>query len=132
MGKPGYLIDTNAVIDYLGEAIPSQGLAFMDEIIDKNYSISVISRIELYAFSKLSIKDKETLDIFTAQASVLNLSEEVVAETIEIRKTYKTKLPDAIIAATALSYKLILITRNKSDFKNIQGLQVIDPHNLNL
>ncbi len=131
MGKPEYLIDTNAVIDYLGEAMPSQGLAFMDEIIDKNYSISVINRIELYAFSKLSIKDKETLDIFTAQASVLNLSEEVVAETIKIRKTYKTKLPDAIIAATALSYNLILITRNKSDFKNIQGLQVIDPHNLN-
>jgi predicted nucleic acid-binding protein len=40
------------------------------------------------------------------------------------------RLPDAIIAATALVYDLVLISRNISDFKNIDGLQVIDPHSL--
>ena len=37
------------------------------------------------------------------------------------------KLPDAIIAATALVYDLTLISRNVSDFKNIEGLKVLNP-----
>lgn len=48
-------------------------------------------------------------------------------EAITIRQQYKTKLPDAIIAATALFYGFVLITHNSGDFKNIQGLSVIDP-----
>ena len=32
--------------------------------------------------------------------------------------------------ATALVYKLTLITRNVNDFKKINGLKIIDPYNL--
>ncbi|NJO69338.1 MAG: type II toxin-antitoxin system VapC family toxin [Bacteroidetes bacterium] len=128
MATTGYLIDTNAAIDYLGNAMPKSGLVFMDSVIDKEYSISVISHIELYAYSKLTEKDKETLDIFTSQASVLNINDDIIEQTIELRKAHKTKLPDAIIAATALVYGLTLISRNTSDFKNIQNLKVVDPH----
>jgi predicted nucleic acid-binding protein len=53
-----------------------------------------------------------------------------VNKTIAIRKSKTIKLPDAIIAATALTYSLILVTSNTSDFKNIQGLNVIDPRSL--
>ena len=58
------------------------------------------------------------------------LSSNVVDASIEIRKNHKTRLPDAIIAATALVYDLVVISRNVSDFKNIKGIQVIDPHSL--
>jgi predicted nucleic acid-binding protein len=54
-----------------------------------------------------------------------------VDASILIRKKHKTKLPDAIIAATALVYDLTLITRNTSDFKCIAELKTIDPHSLN-
>jgi hypothetical protein len=130
MAATGYLIDTNAGIDYLGEDMPQKGLGFMDEVIDKEYSISVISRIELYAFSKLTEKDKATLDVFTNQASVININDDIIEKTIEIRKKYKTKLPDAIIAATALVFNLTLITHNTKDFLNIEGLTVIDPYKI--
>ncbi len=130
MATKGYLIDTNAAIDYLGEAIPQNGLAFIDNIIDKEYSISVINRIELYSYSKLTEKDMETLDIFTGQASVLNINDDIIEQTIELRKTYKIKLPDAIIAATAIVYGLTLISRNVKDFKNITIMTVIDPYSL--
>ena len=63
-------------------------------------------------------------------ATVLDLTDNVVEVCIEIRKKYKTKLPDAIIAATALVYNLVVISRNISDFKNISGLKVVDPHSL--
>lgn len=50
--------------------------------------------------------------------------------TIAIREIYKIKLPDAIITATALVYNLTLITRNISDFQNIESLKIINPHAL--
>jgi len=38
---------------------------------------------------------------------VFELEQPVIIKTIEIRKRYKIKLPDAIIAATALTQNLI-------------------------
>ncbi|MDR9364048.1 MAG: PIN domain-containing protein [Balneolaceae bacterium] len=59
---------------------------------------------------------------------VLYLTEEIAQECINIRKQQSIKLPDAIIAATALVYDMKLITRNISDFKNIHTLNVVNPH----
>jgi predicted nucleic acid-binding protein len=128
MATTGYLIDTNASIDYLGEVMPSKGMSFMDQVIDKKYNISVITRIELYAYSKLADDDRKTLDIFTSQADMLNIDDNIIEQTISIRKKYKTKLPDAIIAATALVHELALITRNTKDFDKIDRIELINPY----
>lgn len=63
-------------------------------------------------------------------ANILPINEAVIEKTITIKQTKKIALGDAIIAATALVYDLIVISRNISDFKNIDGLKVIDPHSL--
>lgn len=63
-------------------------------------------------------------------AIVYELSTEVADVCISLRKKYKTKLPDAIIAATALVTGLTLITRNVNDFKDIKDLKVLNPHSL--
>lgn len=61
---------------------------------------------------------------------ILELSPEIVNQTILVRQQHKIKLPDAIIAATAIIYDFILITRNVSDFKGIKGLVIVDPNKL--
>jgi predicted nucleic acid-binding protein len=129
MEQPQYLIDTNAVIDYLGSKIPASGMDFMNRVIDAVPILSVVTKIEVLGFNAPE-QHYKTLSDFINDATVLDLTNNVVEESIDIRKKYKTKLPDAIIAATALVYDLVLISRNTSDFKNIDGLQVIDPHNL--
>jgi len=59
--------------------------------------------------------------------SVVTYIDKAIADTvIKIRKKKKIKLPDAIIAGTALRENIHLITRNISDFKNT-GVKVIDP-----
>ena len=50
--------------------------------------------------------------------------------TIALRKEYKIKLPDAIIAATALANDLTIVTNNIKDFSNISGLQLINPYSI--
>jgi predicted nucleic acid-binding protein len=59
---------------------------------------------------------------------VIPLDDAIVQKTIEIRKSFNIKLPDAIILATAIEKGLPLVTRNVSDFKAAaSGHQIIDP-----
>jgi len=129
MEQPQYLIDTNSVIDYLGKKLPANGMNFMNSVIDAVPNVSVVTKIEVLGFNAPD-EHYQLLTNFMNDATVLDLTGSIVDESIDIRKKHKTKLPDAIIAATALVYGLILISRNTNDFKNIQGLQVIDPYRL--
>jgi predicted nucleic acid-binding protein len=129
MEQPKYLIDTNVVIDYLGNKLPASGMVFMNTLMDSIPNISVVTKIEVLGF-QVPEEHQQLLSNFITDAIVLDLTYQVVNICIDIRKKYKTKLPDAIIAATALAFNMILTTRNTSDFKNIDGLQVIDPYSL--
>ncbi len=122
-----YLIDTNSVIDYLGNKLPLIGMEFMNSIIDTAVNVSVITKIEVLGFNATK-EHYELLTDFMSDATIFDLTDNVVEACIDIRKKNRTKLPDAIIAATALFHNLVLITRNTSDFKDIEGLQVINPH----
>jgi predicted nucleic acid-binding protein len=128
MEQPQYLIDTNAVIDYLSGKLPDSGVKLMNDVLDNTSpNISLITKIELLSFNA-SHEHSQLLKNFIGDVRLLELENNVVDQTIDIRKNHKTKLPDAIIAATALVHDLILISRNTSDFKNIEGLTTINPH----
>jgi predicted nucleic acid-binding protein len=59
-----------------------------------------------------------------------NINQAIALRAIGIRQQHNIKLPDSIIAATALVNNQILISRNTSDFQNIEGLQLINPYAL--
>jgi len=128
MGTKKYLIDTNAAIDYLGELMPEKALQFMDKVVDKEYYISVISKIELLGFTHLSQSDEQKIQLLLDSSCIIELTNDIVDKTIEIRKKIKMKLPDAIIAATALAHKLILISRNLKDFDKLQNIKLENPY----
>jgi predicted nucleic acid-binding protein len=124
-----YLWDTNTAIYYLQQQFPPSAEQFIDKALkDSGPAISVITEIELLCWKTPTQKDIEVLHNFINDALVFELEKEIKLKTAEIRKTHKSKLPDAVIAATALVYDLILLTRNVSDFKNIDELKLINPH----
>ncbi|MHB9147564.1 MAG: type II toxin-antitoxin system VapC family toxin [Candidatus Amoebophilus sp.] len=122
-----YLIDSNVLIDYAASRLPEEGISFIEHIFNTDFLISVITKIEVLGFNEIPAKMKSMED-FVSTATVLPLDELVTSRVISLRREYKIKLGDAIIAATALTYDLTLITRNTVDFNNIKGVQVIDPH----
>jgi predicted nucleic acid-binding protein len=119
-----YLLDTNVVIDFSLLKLPGKAHKKLSFIIDTNPQISIINKIELLSFSNVT---SQIMD-FTEEAHIISLDEDIVAKTIELRKKYKTKLPDAIIAATALVFDLVLITHNIIDFKSIARLKFVDSY----
>ena len=129
MEQPNYLIDTNSIIDYLGRKLSDNGMTFMNTVIDAIPNVSIITKIEVLGFNTTA-NQYQILTDFMDDASVYELTEEVADVCIALRKKHKTKLPDAIIAATALVSGFTLITRNISDFKNIKGLTVLNPYSL--
>ena len=124
-----YLIDSNAVIDYLSGKLPEKGMVFMNQVINDIPNISIITKIEVLGYKTTSEAD-QLLSGFVDDSVLLGLTDDVIEQTIQIRKEYKLKTPDAIIAATALVYEYTLISRNMKDFKNIQGLDVINPYEI--
>lgn len=122
-----YLMDSNPVIDFFNGRLPTGGKNFMASI---EPAISVITHIELLSNKNIPQKEWEQLHDFIQIAVIYALESKIVEQTIILRQNHKLKTPDAIIAATALTYSLTLISRNLSDFKDIPGLTVIDPHTL--
>lgn len=129
MGK-GYLIDSNVVIGYLDNKLPSDGMVSMNAVIDDIPNVSIITKIEVLRFNT-STDVYKVLEDFINESAILELNDQVVNHTITICKSHRIKLPDAIIAATALANNLTLITRNLSDFKNIKGLELMNPWDVN-
>ena len=123
-----YLLDTNTIIDFLNSKLPLNANQLMFSLEPK---ISVITQIELFSSSKISDAELKELDSFIEIVTIYDkIDAKIVSISINLRKKYKIKLPDAIIAATAILYNLILITRNIKDFENITEIQTINPYEL--
>lgn len=121
-----YLMDSNAVIDYLSGQFSKEGMSFMIKVVNNIPMISVITKIEVLGY-KTNPDASVFLRSFIEDSIVFGLSDSIVEQTIELRKQMKIKTPDAIIAATALVKELTLITRNTKDFDNIEKLKVFNP-----
>ncbi|MDR2593165.1 MAG: type II toxin-antitoxin system VapC family toxin [Fibromonadaceae bacterium] len=123
-----YILDTNIIIYYLKGQMSSNIAAFIEErLFLGNPNLSVITEIELLGWKSASDEQIEVLKDFIKNSNVLELNENIKNKAIEVRRNYKIKLPDALIAATALVHDFELITRNTKDFENIAGLKIKNP-----
>jgi predicted nucleic acid-binding protein len=127
MGKR-YLIDSNVIIDYASDRLPDTGAAFVEHLFDSDFLISVVVKIEVLGFDD-SMKKLAALEDLLSAAEVLPLDDVATRQAIALRRKHKRlRLGDAIIAATALSHELTVLTRNTDDFSMIAGLEVVNPH----
>ena len=123
-----YLWDTNTAIYYLQQQFSTSAEKFIDDLlIDSQPAISAITEIELLCCKHSTEKDEEMLHYFIKDCWIIELEQEIKHKTAAIRRKHRIKLPDAIIAASALVYDLILISRNIPDFSSIEGLEVVNP-----
>jgi predicted nucleic acid-binding protein len=117
------LLDSNILIYGAQGAHPA-----LDAILDRtDLAAASVTQIETLGFHRLSIIERHWLEAAFERMHILRLDEAVTARAILLRQERKMGLADAIIAATALVHQLPLVTRNIGDFKQVAGLQIIDP-----
>lgn len=111
--------------------LPESSREFLLDQLSRNKpKFSIITEIELLSWQKISESESEIISSFLSNFSRIELSEEVKKETIRIRKSYGIKVPDSIIAASALVHNQTLLTHNIKDFKKVDGLILLDPLDL--
>lgn len=125
--EQGFLIDTNIAIYFLGGVLPSQSIPFINAVFSAGINLSVITQIELLGWQFPDDNRAAITAAFVERATLFPLDEAVVKQTIVLRRNHKVKLPDAIIAATAIVYELTLLSRNDKDFLAIPGLFYRNP-----
>jgi predicted nucleic acid-binding protein len=113
-----FLADTNFLI------FTSQGNPIVETFLDYNIGISFISEMELLGVFSISKIQKSNFQKIIDQCFVIDFNLEIKKSAIQLKQKYKVKLPDAIIAATAIHYNIPFITAD-ADFKIIKELDLI-------
>lgn len=100
------LLDTNVILYLLGGRIgPKDPSA--------EYLVSVISEIELLSCPWMDANEEKRIKRFLSDVNLIELSIEVRNAAIELRRRHGLKLPDAIIAGSALVTGANLWTNDK-------------------
>ncbi len=112
------LVDTNVIIYVL------HGNRELASLIHSRYAyLSVVSELELLSFPKIDKKEEFVIQSFIKEMNLIGLNEVIKRETIRLRRAYGLKLPDSIVAATALYLNCPLITAD-SDFSKVSDLDL--------
>jgi predicted nucleic acid-binding protein len=125
------LWDTNSIIFFLQDLLPSHSKAFLlKELNLRKPQISIITEIELLSWPKISRVEIGNISEFLSNFESIGLTEEIKIVTIQLRKSTGLKIPDAVIAATAITQAVPLLTNNLKDFEKVDFLKILDPMNL--
>jgi predicted nucleic acid-binding protein len=112
MSGKRYFLDTNAIVQLLaGNRTLLKMLNQADYV-----ATSVICELEYLAFPDLEDEDKELFEEFRKKVCVADLCSgdtQLMDQILRVRLEKKIKLPDAIIAASAMNQNSVLLTEDK-------------------
>ena len=110
------LVDTDIFIDHL------RGSARLEPGRHRLH-YSVVTRAELFAGNSATDLVSQLLAPFRE----VTVDRSVAERAGRVAREFQLRLPDALIAATALENRLTLTTRNRKDFDKVRGLRLRTP-----
>ncbi|MDR1975153.1 MAG: type II toxin-antitoxin system VapC family toxin [Bacteroidales bacterium] len=113
-----FIADTNILIYFLEEN-PA-----VKKYKDKFFAVSIITEIELLGKKNLSEQELSIIRNVLDDCKIHPVSNDIKDITIDIRRKYSIKIPDAIIAATSMYYDKPLLTAD-TDFSMIDDLKLV-------
>ena len=119
------LCDTNVIIETLkGD---EKTIKVMESIGLENIAISSVTVMELY-FGALNKRELNKIKKHLKALNIVHFNNDVSELAVSMIESYSKshglQIPDAIIAATALSLEIKLFTLNLKDFRYIDGLKL--------
>jgi predicted nucleic acid-binding protein len=117
------LIDSNIII-YAARPEHAELRKFIAEHAP---AVSAVSYVEVLGYHKLSEQEREYFEAFFTAATILTISDGVLTQAVKLRQLKKMTLGDALVAGTALTHGLTLVTRNTKDFDWIDRVTLLNP-----
>lgn len=108
------LLDTDVFVDHL------RGARRLEMGQDRGW-YSVITRCEL--FSGRDGRERAVEELLSPFGEI-PVDRTIAVRAGRLRRSSAIRVPDALIAATALEHRLTLMTRNLSDFQQVRGLRL--------
>lgn len=99
------VLDTNAVLYFLGGRL-AQALP------PAEFYVSVITEMELLSYPLLKSDEEAEIHEFLSDVTIVDLNQAIKQSAIALRRQYRIKLPDAVVAATAQHLKAELFTND--------------------
>ena len=119
-----YLIDTNILIDHLRGDPAANHLLRDVETGRVRATISVITECELLSSPVLSTRDERKIVELLELLPRVAVTSHIARLAGTLRRRYPITVADALIAATAIRSRAILLTRNIKDFRSIRPLHL--------
>lgn len=121
------LVDTDILIDVF-RSIASTIAILQSTEASSTLCISTVTQMELIVGCR-NARELQGLDRFLQQFEVVNITETISKQAVQILKQYRLShgllLPDALIASTSLITGYALLTKNQSDYRFIQDLNLL-------
>ncbi|MBI2985843.1 MAG: type II toxin-antitoxin system VapC family toxin [Deltaproteobacteria bacterium] len=120
-----YTLDTNAILYYLKDEPDT--VSSLRNVFTQNVPlyVSAITELELFAFSNLSTAEEKLIEELLTTVAVISLDSHIARLAAFIRRQYRLKVPDSVIAATAMFTGSTLLTCNTRDFRRIPNLSLL-------
>ena len=119
-------LDTNIIIAYLGGDPNVIATLSYSRKIGKALFLPTMVEPEILSFTGWDNEElRQTEKFLEENFTTIPFDRQLSRLTASIRRQNKMKLPDAIIAATAILTRTALVTRNERDFNKIRELQVL-------
>lgn len=119
MNGSNLVIDTNIALYLL-----SKDDTIAQLLNGKDIYISFITELELLGYKNLSPIENITIRDFISDCIVIDLNSEIKRSVINLRQKYSIKLPDSIIASTAIYLGLPFVTADKG-FEKIKEMDIL-------
>ena len=103
------LLDSNIII----YAAQPEHADLWNLIAENSPAVSAISVVEVLGYHRLSGAERTHFEEFFEAARTLPVSDVVITEAVRLRQQRKMTLGDALIAATARTNDLTLVTRKR-------------------
>jgi predicted nucleic acid-binding protein len=110
MVKQKYVLDSNIFISFVKGLLGTAPAAALP--VDGKIYMSVITRIEALAYPQMTANEKEKILAVLRYIPVISLNKKVERNTILFRTKTKLKLPDCIVAATAIVLDAVLLSND--------------------
>ena len=86
--------------------------------------LSVITELEMFGKPNLSSQDTKIIEVLLDECFIIDINQAIKQIYRGIKQQHTLKLPDAIVAATAIYLDMPLLTFDKG-FKNVSNLKLI-------